>query len=239
MRDYGPEDRQLEGELAFLSPEEREKRREDAFAMFEGKKAEQEGDKQRKERLEELQEGAEVWRDDWAANRKLRDQFRGKRKQLEGEAREKEGLQDKFSLGIEISGELESDRARAGLVEFGPKEADADIMRRGLFEKATATKKDQLVSTKGKLKSEIIAEKSRQSLQKALVENTKAAIDPFLAGNEKPKTNLRLLKKRRIEEPEPPTKALLPTIARNFPDESKASSIKPPLAIPLGDYDSD
>jgi coiled-coil domain-containing protein 130 len=241
QRDYGPEVRQLEGELAFLTPEEREKRREDAFAMFEGKKADREQEAKGKERVEELLEASEMWRDPYTANQKLRREFRVKRKLLEGEERVKEGLQDKFSLGLEIAGETEADGVRAGLVEFGAKEVDGDVVRRGLFDKEE-TKKKEVMSTKGKLKSEIAAEKSRKSLQQSLVGNTKAAIDPFLSSTPKtePKTTLRILKRKRTEEPGFQHESPLADLQEKPPIESTGRD--PPakaLPIPLVDYDSD
>jgi len=51
-REYGPEDKITDGELAMLTEEEREKRRSDAFCEFEGRAEEKGLERKHKERLE-------------------------------------------------------------------------------------------------------------------------------------------------------------------------------------------
>lgn len=249
-RDYGPEDRgaEAEGDMKFLTEEEREKRREDAFANLEGKKEETELKKKNKERVEELYEASEVWRDPYDVNARLRRDFRAKRKVLKKDERHKEGMQDKFSLGIEIADETDGDRVRAGLIEFGAEGAgvdDSEVSRwTPLFpEKQPAKVAKHSLQTK-KLKSEIAAEKSRQNLQQMLIRNTKAKIDPFLSKGVGilSRPNFGILKRKRsqqekpeIEAPEAKKAAQTKDTVVATPDNTPAS--KPAQPVALVDYD--
>jgi coiled-coil domain-containing protein 130 len=206
-RDYGPDDVKPSerGDLMFLTEEERARRRDDAFANLEGKMEEKGEMRKNKVRVEELYEANDVWEDPYTANQNLRKTFRVRRKVLEKEDEYKEGLQDKFSFGFEIANETETDRLRAKLVEFGEREADGvknnQLMWKPLFDSVGAEK--AVVETpKKKLKAEIAAEKSRKDLQRSLVGNTKAAIDPFVKDTTRipPKVNLGLLKRKRDED---------------------------------------
>lgn len=184
-----------EGDMRFLSEEERKKRREDAFAGFEGKQEDKAQEDGNKKRLQELYAGAEKWRNPYDENAKLRRDFRGKRKVWQKEERETESVKEKYSLGMEIMGETEADRAKAGMVEFGAgtvragDEAIEDVIRRPLFdanpgkELAVSAPKEEPSSQRPtkKLKAELKAEKSRTALQQRLIGNSRAAIDPFLA----------------------------------------------------------
>lgn len=248
-REYGPEEKDggegEAGEMKFLSEAERERRREDAFAALEGRKEEGQGDKERKERVEELYDAAEVWRDPYEINARMRREFRGRRKELEREGRANGKIQEKLSFGFEVLGELESDGARAGLVEFGRGNTGLEAMEKPLFE----TRAPEKASVKGILKAEIKAEKSRMELRQALVGNTRVAIDPFLSadGRREPKTSLGIKRKRDSESAskiEPATAAEAPTLAPDTPakkpdpDPSSAAK-KPALSTALVDYDSD
>lgn len=242
-RDYGPgEGGGEEGELQFLTEEERERRREDAFARFEGKVGDTKVERSGAERVEELYGLAEVWRDSYDVNARLRREFRGKRKEAKREERYKEGLQEKYGLGIEILGAEEEDGVRAGMVEFrGATTADTaveEVTRRPLFvdEKEAPI---EMVEKPGKLKAEVKAEKSRHDLQKSLVTNTRAAIDPFLAKGARsaPKTSFGILKRKREASPGSQDEAAstpAPSKPINPPEKPSA-----PPAIALVDYDSD
>jgi coiled-coil domain-containing protein 130 len=185
-----------------------------------------------------------VWRDPYTANQRLRREFRGERHRLEREGRVKEGLQEKFSFGFEIADEVEADGVRAKLVEFGgAQEPGEAVSKRGLFEKKDAEKAAVIVPKKGKLKSEILAEKSRQSLQHALVGNTKAAIDPFLkdSGRANSKTPVRILKRKRTEDANKDTGDTRSTMVRQLPDKTvqSAPAQRAPPPLTLVGYDSD
>jgi coiled-coil domain-containing protein 130 len=203
-RDYGPEDgAEQDGELKFLSEAEKERRREDAFAGLEGKLEDKARDKDHKERVEELYEKAEVWRDPYDLNAKLRKDMREKRRAWKKEEKHREGMQDKFSLHLDILDETEVDRQKAGLIEFGGVE-DGTQTWKPLFAKSHTEDADES-STKPKtkkLKAEIAAEKSRKNFRQKLVGNTRAVVDPFVAKevNSKTRPSFGLLKRKRDAE---------------------------------------
>jgi coiled-coil domain-containing protein 130 len=219
-RDYGPagkgDEALAEGDLKFLTEEEKQKRREDAFANLEGKIEEKGNEKKNRERVEELYDKAEVWRDPYEINAKLRREFREKRRVWKKEDKYKEGMQEKFSLGLDIMDETEADRTRARLIEFGTKGTDGgigdrkieDLEWKPLFmeakteDKATDRKALQQDFKPRKLKAELAKEKRRQGLQQTLVGNTRAVIDPFLHSDSMPvsKVNLGILKRKRDDE---------------------------------------
>lgn len=202
-RDYGPEDAEREGEVGFLSEVEKAKRRDDAFAGLEGKLEDKARKKGEKERVEELYERAETWRDPYDINARLRRDMREKRRVWKKEERHKEGMQDKFSLGLDIVDETDADRQKAGLVEFGIVEDEVHSWK-PLFAEAQARIVDE-TSTRPKtkkLKAELAAERSRKDFQQKLVGNTRAVIDPFVSKESASKTrpNLGLLKRKRSVE---------------------------------------
>lgn len=210
-RDYGPtvKDDTADGELKFLTEEERQKRRDDAFANLEGKMEDKGIEKKNRERVEELYDKAEVWRDPYDVNAKLRSVFRGKRKVWRKEDRHKEGMQEKFSLGLDIVDETEADRTRAGLVEFGAKDVGEGGLGEGfawkpLFGEAEVGngKDGEAVRKTKKLRAEVAKEKSRLGLQQTLVGNTRAVVDPFLnkEASSTPRFNFGILKRKREAE---------------------------------------
>jgi coiled-coil domain-containing protein 130 len=240
-RDYGEDNKaegEGEGELRFLSEEERQKRREDAFAALEGKKEEQTAERGNKERLEELYGAAEVWRDPYDVNAKLRREFRGKRRGWKREERVKEGLQEKFSLGLEIADATEVDDVQAKLVEFGAGAEDKGVeeaVRMPLFTSVKAAMGEE-GERKKRLKSEIVAEKSRQSLQHAVVGNTRATIDPFLSAEAKKSGKLCLgIKRKREDDAAKVPNARSPVAIT----PSRTDTQVPALTAALVDYDSD
>ncbi|KAF9728732.1 hypothetical protein PMIN06_004060 [Paraphaeosphaeria minitans] len=239
-RNYGEEEGgegEGEGEMKFLSEEERERRRNDAFAMLEGKKGEEVEKKAHTERLGELYDAAEMWRDPYDVNARLRREFREKRKRWKKEDRVKEGMQEKFSFGYEIADATESDVVRAKMVDFGAGAVDEDVqevVKRPLFTSVKATMTG--TGPKKKLKAEIAAEKSRQSLQQSLVGNTRASIDPFLSTETKSSSKLSLgIKRKREEQAAGEVKSL--SSATILSEQSAAKA--PALTTALVDYDSD
>lgn len=244
-REYGPEEKGGEGEERFLTEEERQKRREDAFASLEGKLEDKGNEKKIKERVEELYDKSEVWRNPYKVNAQLRKDFRIKRKVWEKEERQKEGMQNKFSLGIDIVDETDSDRVRAGLIDFAlaePKgKLENDVIWKPLFSTSeTGTAKESTHKPK-KLKSEIMAENSRRDLQQKLVRNTRASIDPFLAkdSNATSRPNFGILKRKRDSQMD--SQSTIPT-SNDTCNVEKAldHGIKRPTpSTALVDYDSD
>lgn len=239
-RDYGPEvGGEQDGELKFLSEAEKEKRREDAFAGLEGKLEDKVRDKEHKERVEELYEKAEVWRDPYDVNAKLRKDMREKRRVWKKEEKHREGMQDKFGLHLEILDETEADRQKAGLIEFGGVEDQMQVWK-PLFAESHNENADEASpkpKTK-KLKAEIAAEKSRKDLRQKLVGNTRAVVDPFAARETtlKTKPSFGLLKRKRDAEV-----ALAPLPHTPSPTSDLTKEAPPPaqgLAALVG-YDSD
>jgi coiled-coil domain-containing protein 130 len=237
-RDYGPEDVGAEGgedgELRFLTEEEKAKRRDDAFAGLEGKLEDKARQKGERERVEELYEKAEVWRDPYDVNARLRKEMREKRKVWKKEERYKEGMQEKFSLGLDIVDETDADRQRARLIEFGGDGTGKSW--KPLFEAPTAESMESTQPKIKKLKSELAAEKSRKDLQQTLVGNTRAAVDPFVSGEvaSKARPNLGILKRKRNIE------ALSEAQSQPQAPKSTAKSPQPlPQLAALIGYDSD
>jgi coiled-coil domain-containing protein 130 len=244
-RDYGPDEKgaEADGDLKFLTEEEKERRREDAFANLEGKLEDQGNEKKNKERVEELYDKSEVWRDPYEVNARLRKDFRMKRKVWKKEERHKEGMQDKFSLGIDIVDETDADRMRAGLIEFGGsavgERRQEDLSWKPLFAEMNTTEAIEPVAKAKKLKAEIAAEKSRQSLQQALVGNTRAAIDPFLSKDSRvaSRVDLGILKRKRDLQKEGVTEDT-PVASLEQPVDVTPRK-KPALISALVDYESD
>ena len=244
-RDYGPEEKgaEADGDLKFLTEEEREKRREDAFANLEGKVEEKGLEKRNKERIEELYDQSEVWRDPYDVNARLRKDFRAQRKVWKKEDRHKEGMQNKFSLGIDIADETEADRMRAGLVEFGTRGSSIKDSEDGrwkpLFTERETEKAAGTTPKTKKLKSEMAAQKSREALQQTLVSNTRATMDPFLSNNASlsSKASFGILKRKRDiqEDPGHAIRALPPPTLEEAADTAPARE----AALPLVDYESD
>ncbi|KAF2027106.1 DUF572-domain-containing protein [Setomelanomma holmii] len=207
-RDYGPEEKgaEADGDLKFLTEEDKERRRNDAFANLEGRIEDKGTDKKNRERVEELYEKSEVWKDPYEVNARLRGGFRVGRKVREQEDRRKERIQEQFGLVIDIADETEADRMHASIVEFGSIEADDRTTGRSNWKPLFAENiPSGHASGQKKLKGEIKTEKSRQNLQHSLVHNTKAAIDPFLSrdSNSKPKPTFGALKRKRDRQNEP------------------------------------
>jgi coiled-coil domain-containing protein 130 len=233
-RNYGPEDSGAEGQgdLKFLTEEEKARRRDDAFANLEGKMEDKVSDKKNRERVEELYDQSEVWKDPYDNNARLRKDFREKRKVWKREDRHKVGMRDKFSLGLDIVDETEADRMRARNIEFGG--PDAGELERSvwkpLFDNTKTKETSASVTQSTNSKSVITAEKNRQALQQALIGNTKAVIDPFLTRRNSAKSKqtptFSALKRKRDPVDDVAT-------SRDVP------ATRTPNTVPLVQYDSD
>lgn len=235
-RDYGPEERERDGELGFLSEAEKAKRRDDAFAGLEGKLEDQARDKGNKERVEELYERAEVWRDPYDVNARLRKEMREKRRIWKKEEKHKEGMQDKFSLGLDIVDETDADRQKAGLIDFGGVADEVDSWKPLFADANDRNVEGAAVKPKTKkLKAEIAAEKSRKELQQKLIGSTRAVVDPFVSREAASKTrpNLGLLKRKRSVEDD-----VEPRISPPKPEQTSTAVPASDLAMLVG-YDSD
>lgn len=189
-RDYG-EDKEGDktgplGEI--LTEEERERRRNDAFAAFEGKVVEKEKGKVEGQRVEELMLDRERnWSDPYAANQRLRKSFRVERKVRHRKEAEKERLQERLGLSIELLDENEADRHAASLVEFGEAAGAGDsvtitreVGSRPLFDKgAVKTEDPGLRMRSSKISSVKGISHKKLLLQEELKGNTRVAMDPF------------------------------------------------------------
>jgi coiled-coil domain-containing protein 130 len=177
-----------------LTEEERERRRQDAFAELEGKNKDKETAKNETKRLEELMKLTERdWKDPAERNAKLRRTFRVERKIRETNEKNKQELTERLGLDIEVLDEIAADRQRAQLVDFGSGASlDTDVAKqtskRPLFEDRIKSERQKLsdhtVNAK-KTKAQLQSEKTKAILQKELRDNTRAAIDPFNWKNDK------------------------------------------------------
>ncbi|TKA79274.1 hypothetical protein B0A49_03691 [Cryomyces minteri] len=248
-RDTG-EDKVLEGDLPILTEEEREQRRNNAFAALEGKVTDLAQAKTDTQRIEELRQVRERdWEDTYAASRKLRATFRAERKKRARTAADTEALQTRMGLGIELLAETDEDQQRAGFVDFGEEVgADSAVFRataKPLFADdggPRAVNKAKRKRDKPKAVAE--AERRRQMLQRELKGNTRAVVDPFLTPHSISGTQgatklvISGLKKDRAGES---TKDLrkTPAVAQICARPGKCVVLEKNPCAPLVAYDSD
>lgn len=174
-RDYGDDNvSQGEGGMPILSAEEREQRREDAFAQLEGKAQEKAQVNDNTKRIEELYEArGRDWDDPWTANKRIRQSFRQERKALKREADADQALQDRIGAGIALLPENDEDRLRAKLVDFqGEGNNQRDESSRSVFR----TPRPKASGSRAQKASK---EDRKESLRRQLVANTRAALNPF------------------------------------------------------------
>lgn len=172
-RDYGEpgdEVRQGEGGMPILTAEERERRREDAFAALEGTVEEKQLVKENAKRIEELYRAREKdWDDPWTRNRRMRDEFRRERKVRKREEEATERLKERLGTDMDILPEAEEDARRARLVDFrsaggGGGRAESS---RGLHSQST-----KRVASKAK-------ESKADVLRRQVLGNTRDGMNPF------------------------------------------------------------
>jgi coiled-coil domain-containing protein 130 len=179
-RDYGdPEDCVREGEcgMPILTPEEREARRQDAFAQLEGKAEEKAQVKDNTKRIEELYQARERdWEDPWKANRRVRDTFRRERKVRKREEEAVERLKERLGTEMEILPGREEDAKRARLVEFGGKTV-GNAEGKALFGVPGPATRATTTVAKEKKPS------AKDVLRRQLIGNTRAAANSFGAGS--------------------------------------------------------
>ncbi|THX55879.1 DUF455 domain protein [Aureobasidium pullulans] len=197
-RDTG-EDRVREGEegVPILSAEERERRRQDAFAVLEDKKQDKAQEKEHGKRIIELQEVRDQhWDDPYEANKRLRRTFRAERKVREKDHDYSEKLREKMGLDVELMPENDDDRRHATLIEFGGLPDDriddsaSKATSRPLFQQGTQAEvapAKSKIAHKTKAAAEI--ERRKKAFQQEIRDNSRAAADPFLTfGNPDAKT---------------------------------------------------
>ncbi|PYH89029.1 DUF572-domain-containing protein [Aspergillus ellipticus CBS 707.79] len=149
----------------------------DAFSKLEGKVEDKKRGASERDRILELQARQKRdWEDPYEKSRRLRRSFRVERKGLERREEEKEALRDKLSLGIDVVDEIESDRVRAGMVEFGG-EGGRSARMKPLFFAAEGGE------GKGKGTGKGVAADRKALLRGELAGNTRAVVDPFLSSD--------------------------------------------------------
>jgi coiled-coil domain-containing protein 130 len=241
-RDLG-EDRVREGEegVPILSAEERERRRQDAFAVLEDKKQDKVQEKEQGKRINELLEVRDQhWDDPYEANKRLRKTFRAERKVREKEHDYSEKLRDTMGLDVELMPENDEDRRHATLIEFGglvDEDIDASTTRatsRPLFQpdkKAETTSGKAKLSRKAKAAAEV--ERRKKALQQEIRDNSRAAADPFLSFGNTDTRTFRAIpgikRKARSESTE----------QREPEEKEKTKKPQPAPALSLVAYDSD
>lgn len=179
-RDYGDAaDRVREGEngIPILTTEERERRREDAFAQLEGKAEEKAQVKDNTKRIQELYTARERdWDDPWSANKRVRDSFRVERKVLKREEDVNEAIKDRIGTDIDLLPATEEDSARAKLVTFGGDEL-AKNRDEGGSKPMFRTPTNRV--SKSKPSKQQGADDRKEALRRQLLSNTRAALNPF------------------------------------------------------------
>jgi coiled-coil domain-containing protein 130 len=198
-RDYGA-DEELPG--GALGAEERERRAADPFAGLEGRVAEEVRAKSERKWVEELKSERDgKWEDVWAANRRLRGEFRVRRKELEAKDRDREEVAERLGLGIEVLDAEDEDGRRAALVAFG-EAGDAAVRRaagaaaRPLFDDGQG----RSTASRGGSEARSKAESRKMLLQRSLADNTRAIVDPFLQDGPTKRAKLAGIKRKREED---------------------------------------
>ncbi|KAI0416303.1 CWC16 protein [Xylaria grammica] len=182
-----------------LTGKEKDALRHDAFARLE-KTIEDRGVLiERSHRIAELADASHrAWDDPYSQNRRLRAAFRTGRAAREKEAASTEDLQERMSLGIDLVPATEEDARRAALVDFGIAQGESSIdgaknaaLVKPLFAVAgsstadggstpNAKREEEQKAGKKRLKSELKASRTRDSLASALTRSTRTRHDPFL-----------------------------------------------------------
>lgn len=232
-RDTGEDKPAEEGEIVVRSAEEKERLQNDAFAALEGKVEDKKQQTTDRTRIEELhREKERDWDDPYAASKKLRRTFRVDRKLRQSKERITEALKDRMSLGMDLLEETESDRRRAGFVEFGAIDNQTAVTRatnKPLFNGSSNVLKDPIKDRRAD-KAAVKTAQSKELLRKELGNNTRAVLDPFLQPD-------RSYAATAISKPSIKRRSYV----LNEPEtaDSQVSHSPPTGAVPLVDYDSE
>ncbi|GJP96074.1 hypothetical protein CBS115989_3926 [Aspergillus niger] len=181
-RDYGvDEEGRKVGEIITGD----DKGKMDALERLEGKVVDKKRGEEKRDRILELQRRqARDWEDPYEKSRRIRRVFRAERKGLEKKEEEREKLKDKLSLGIEVVDEIESDRVRAGMVDFGETGSGVDGRRariKPLF--GEEARVDGGKKEGKRMKAKEVLEDRKAAFRSELRGNTRAAVDPFLSSD--------------------------------------------------------
>lgn len=181
-RDYGEsKDQVREGEdgRPILTPLERERRREDAFAALEGKVEEKEAVKDTAKRIEELYQSRERdWEDPGSVNKRLRDSFRRDRKIHKKEEDALENLKERLGTDMDILPGTEQDAQRAKLTSFERNNVE-DTAASNKFMKTPVRAATRSTPSKPQGVSKQKGETKKDLLRRQLISSTRAAMNPF------------------------------------------------------------
>ncbi|KAK1808450.1 Protein saf4 [Friedmanniomyces endolithicus] len=179
-RDYGDGGdevlREGEGGVPILTVEERERRRGDAFARLEGEVVEKVDVEGNARRIKELyREKERDWEDPWEANRRMRSSARRERKVRKREEEADEALKARLGTDMELLPGTEEDAQRAKLVTFGgacDNSTPSHTRHKAFFETRSASRPVTALS-------KVAKESRKEALRRELVDNTRAALNPF------------------------------------------------------------
>lgn len=157
-----------------------------------------------------------------------------------------EAILDRTGLAIKLLDEAPEDAQRAKLIDFGPEHSLDHHLTKSLFEKEPPADRrtERITDAKGKLKSRIAVERTKEELQKSLVRNTRAVIDPFLGQHERPRSGLGIrIQKRKAKDmgaTEPPRNSAEPDTGKTVGQKpERANGVqKPQMSLGL-DYSSE
>ncbi|KAM3415489.1 hypothetical protein BST61_g9010 [Cercospora zeina] len=176
-RDYGdPNDRVREGEgdVPLLTAEEREQKREDAFAQLEGRVEEKQNTQDNAKRIRELyQAGERHWDDPWAANRRIRDTFRRDRKAIKRKEIADQQIKDRIGTDMDLLPETQEDQMRAKNISYGESSAitgTRNASSKPMFTVASSAHETQPASTR---------KNAKDLLRGQLLSSTRANANPF------------------------------------------------------------
>jgi coiled-coil domain-containing protein 130 len=188
-RDYGEEREDVDGGMRILTDEERERRRQDAFAQVEGKMVDKRQAKSDTDRIQQLMQRQERdWDDPYTQNQKLRKTFRAERKVRQKKEAATEELRESMAFAPELQDATKEDVQIAKFVqEFGPlteperlQTPDKAALSAPLFQQRAL----------GPSRESHHAKKTRPSasavLGATLQGNTRAVVDPFSVANGNP-----------------------------------------------------
>lgn len=162
-----------------LTEEERERRRNDAFAHLEG---------QNEDKVQEKSDGAilrklyraqmQNWDDPYTANQKLRREFRVGRKQREAAAEDKAAISERFSISIDLLDHTQEDASRAALIEYGiQQETSESVLAKPMFEDQPLAGSRQ--QPEGATAAARKQQKATKDFQSGVLTRTKAKMNPF------------------------------------------------------------
>lgn len=227
---------------------------DDPFAKLEGKVEDKKVVDETRSRILELQRRQNRdWDDPYEVSRRLRKGFRADRKVLEKNEAGKEALKDKMSLGIDIADEVEEDTLRAAMVDFEEDDTGGDAVRdvrtKPMFHQSSwsLSKTSGGVHDKtrknGKRKTADLIAERKASFRSALAGNTRAAVDPFLNGDnvwepgvKKRKVSGKTEGRRTIERGTDGDPQSTTSDVSEMPDTTEKSQVTPTALV---DYGSD